>query len=398
MRLIYHHRTLGDGAEGIHIREMVSALRQLGHDVRVVALVDNEEAREGKPKAAEQKRGWSTISRLIPDGAYEMAELAYNPIARHMVSRAIEEFKPDFLFDRYNSYSIGAISAARRLNSPVILEVNAPVALERSQYDEKLPLRFPKLAAKYERRIFSQADHIYTVSSPLRDFVVTQRGLPEDLVTVICKGANPRSFMPGADASNARSDYALEGKIVIGFVGILRPWHGIELLLEAFSVLATDFEDIHLLIVGDGPSQEDLQGEARRMKIGDRVTFTGRVPHKQVAACVAAMDVAVSPRATFYASPMKILEYMAMGIATIGPRMPNIEDLITDGQDGLLFEPDCARSLTSVLRHLVTDDSIRQSLGDAARREVETNLNWENNARRVVDLAQSLIEGRPNKP
>ena len=128
MRLIYHHRTLGDGAEGIHIREMVSALRELGHHVRVVALVEKGEPPEEELKVPQQKGRWSTISRLIPDGAYEMAELAYNPIARRMVSRAIEDFKPDFLFDRYNSYSIGAISAARRLNIPVILLIGTSMS------------------------------------------------------------------------------------------------------------------------------------------------------------------------------------------------------------------------------------------------------------------------------
>ena len=49
------------------------------------------------------------------------------------------------------------------------------------------------------------------------------------------------------------------------------------------------------------------------------------------------MDIAVSPRATFYASPMKILEYMAMGIPTVAPDMPNITDMVTDGTDAVLL-------------------------------------------------------------
>src|SRR5271168_3787940 len=106
MRILYHHRTAGDGAEGIHIREMVSAFRSLGHEVRVVALVGDPTG-DASPKA----NRWSAISRLMPKGVYELAELGYNIVGRRATARAIREFKPHFVYDRYNSYTTCAVAA-----------------------------------------------------------------------------------------------------------------------------------------------------------------------------------------------------------------------------------------------------------------------------------------------
>src|SRR5690606_27613788 len=116
-----------------------------------------------------------------------------------------------------------------------------------------------------------------------------------------------------------------------GFSGILRPWHGLELLLEAFARLAAGDPRLHLLIVGDGPIRGELDAAIAARQLQDRVTITGRVPHAEVRDYVALMDVAVSPRATFYASPMKVLEYMAMGKAIVAPAMDNLRDILTDG-------------------------------------------------------------------
>ena len=148
MKILYHHRTLADGAEGIHIREMIKAFRAIGHEVRVVALVG--ENSEGRGGAHKKQRRWSWFGRLIPNGAYELAELGYNLFGDRAVSQAIRAFRPDFIYDRYNSYCSAAVNAGTRARVPVFLEVNAPVAYERATFDGPA-LRLPRLAQRYER-------------------------------------------------------------------------------------------------------------------------------------------------------------------------------------------------------------------------------------------------------
>jgi glycosyltransferase involved in cell wall biosynthesis len=113
--------------------------------------------------------------------------------------------------------------------------------------------------------------------------------------------------------------------------------------------------------------------------------FTGRVSHADVMRYVGAVDIAVSSAdRTGIASPMKLLEYMAMERATVAPRSANIEDLIDDKVDGLLFEPDNEDALTGVLRRLAADETLRLRLGQQARLKVTRFRNWRRNAEIVV--------------
>ena len=137
----------------------------------------------------------------------------------------------------------------------------------------------------------------------------------------------------------------------------------------------------------------ELDGRREALE-GDMGVFTGRLSHAEVARHVDAMDVAVSPRATFYASPMKILEYMAMKVPVIAPDMPNIRDLFEPEREGLLFEPESVDALRAQLARVCADPALRASLGEAARARVERDRNWLSNAARVEEIARSLLEQR----
>jgi glycosyltransferase involved in cell wall biosynthesis len=110
-----------------------------------------------------------------------------------------------------------------------------------------------------------------------------------------------------------------------------------------------------------------------------------------VVAHVAAMDVAVSPHATFYASPMKILEYMAMGKPLVAPAMDNIRDIVDDGETGMLFEPGNTTALAATLCRVSGDQTLREQLGRLARGRVVERFNWRLSALRVVDEAGTLL-------
>jgi glycosyltransferase involved in cell wall biosynthesis len=305
MKILYHHRTLGDGAEGIHVAEMIKAFRALGHEVQVISLIGEET----NTRSGSQRR-WSRVSRLLPGAFYELGELAYNGPGFARISQAIRRWQPDFIYDRYVSYNYSAVWAGKRLGIPVILEVNSPYSLQKQTFDERL--YFPKLCRWFERSICRTASRVLTVSTPLKH-VLTSIGVPESHIVVLPNGVDPDRFHPLIGDAEIRRQYGLERKLVVGFTGILRPWHGPELLAEAFHRIAERYPDLHLLIVGDGPSRASLEQWFADRGLSSRLTVTGRVPHAQVRRLVAAMDIAVSPRATFYSSPMKILEYMAMG-------------------------------------------------------------------------------------
>ena len=182
--------------------------------------------------------------------------------------------------------------------------------------------------------------------------------------------------------------------IVIGFVGILRPWHGIDILVDAFKIICDRLPGCKLLLVGDGPIQGKIEAQVEKLGLKAMVTVTGRIPHARVADYVALFDMAVSPKATFYASPMKIIEYMAQQKAVIAPDMPNIRDLICNHATGLLFKPDSVNALVEALLILIRDKSKKEHLGNGALNAVKKRLNWIANAEAVLKecAKESLVQ------
>jgi glycosyltransferase involved in cell wall biosynthesis len=382
MRILYHHRTLGDGAEGIHIAQMVKAFRALGHEVRVVSLIG-----EATNVASPQQQRWSRVARLMPRPVYELSELAYNVHGALSLERAARAFKPDFIYDRYVNQSCAALAVARRRGIPLLLEVNSPYSYQKQTFDEKLILK--RLSRWNERMVCSSADKVIVVSTPLKEFLVSI-GVPAKKIVVMPNGADPAVFHPGISGDGVRRSFGVEDQVIVGFTGILRPWHGVDMLLEAFERVARGRDYVHLLILGDGPIREQLEASIARKGLTNRVTITGRVPHAQVREYVAAMDIAVSPHSTFYASPMKVLEYMAMGKAIVAPDTGNHRDILTAGRTALLFEKGSTSALADALTKLVNNASLRESLGTAARRVIETERTWAHNAREVIDIVNRI--------
>ena len=384
MRILYHHRTLGDGAEGIHIREMVSAFRSLGHEVRLVGPA----AKETPAPASGKTSRLGILKKLFRGPAYEALELGYNLAAWLNLSREIREFKPDFIYDRYMIYNYAVVGLGRKLGIPVFLEFNAPLAYERSlERDERL--YFSRLAHHLEARISKDAFRTITVSTPLKEYLVGQ-GVPGNQVLVMANGVNPETFHPVSRSAALLKKYGIAPQSkIIGFTGILRPWHGIDMLVKAFCEIHKKHPDAVLLLVGDGAIRKEIEALSREKDCAKSVIITGRVPHDQVNEHIGLFDLAVSPKTTFYASPMKIPEYMAQAKAVVAPDTPNIHDLIENRHTGCLFRKDSSHSLAWTLDSLLGDDELRSQVGQAGYREVYARLNWQQIARNIISVYEA---------
>lgn len=385
MNILYHHRTLGDGAEGIHIKEMINAFEELGHKVKVVSPIGEKTNMKTRKTMILNK-----LKSLIPGAFYEIMELGYNIYGFYILIKAAKLFNPDFIYDRYITYNASSILVGRKLGIPVILEVNAPIALERTlEKDERL--YFKKIANYLEKWICTNSSKTVVVSTPLRKYLISI-GVPEKKISVMPNGVNLKKFCPFSvkDKRLMKQLGIKEEKFVIGFLGILRPWHGVDLILETFRELYRVRQDIHLLLVGDGPIMDDIEREIRTYKLKESVTMTGRIPHEEIPRYINIFDVAVSPKTTFYASPMKILEYMALKKPVVAPDTDNIKDIISHDVDGLLFTQNNHGSLKRAIMCLVNDKKKAAVFGEKARQKVCLELNWSRNADIVIKYVEAL--------
>ncbi|MDR4503170.1 MAG: glycosyltransferase family 4 protein [Candidatus Scalindua sp.] len=381
MRILYHHRTLGDGAEGIHIREMVKAFREIGYEVLVIGPLGETSDNVSKKASVLYK-----IKNILPGFFYELLELGYNLIGFINIYKNIKSFRPDFIYDRYITFNVSSVFLGKYFGIPVINEVNAPLSLERStQPDEQL--YFKKLAHFLEKWICLNATKTIAVSSPLAEYY-HYRGVPQTKLVVMPNGVDKEKFQPHSKSKLLLNRLGINnGEIIIGFSGILRSWHGIDILIKTVARLVEREIPVFLLIVGDGPLRQDIETWTRDSGIGEHYKITGRIAHSQVPEFVNLFDVAVSPRSTFYASPMKLIEYMALGKAVVIPNCANFLDIVDPGINGILFDENDVGSLTNAITKLCKDVSFRREIGLNARLKVEKRLNWEWNAREVCRLA-----------
>src|SRR5688572_30736134 len=131
MRILYHHRTLADGAEGIHIAAMVEAFSTLGHDVRVVGVPPHENLSTRREVA-------QAVRQMLPKAIFECCALALNAPEYLTVARQIRRNRPDLLYKRHARLDISALAAASRAGIPSVLEVNS--LFTQGKYHEHEPL------------------------------------------------------------------------------------------------------------------------------------------------------------------------------------------------------------------------------------------------------------------
>jgi glycosyltransferase involved in cell wall biosynthesis len=380
LRILYNHRTRARDGQSVHIDELIEALRAEGHTVTIV----------GPSRIDAMSHG---IERdLLPKPIYELAELAFSAIEFLQLYMAGRKAKPDLIYQRANIHMLGAAWAAKLWGTRLFVEVNAPLTRER----QKSPgLAWPKLARWSEHYLWREATMVLAVTETLAQEVAAA-GVPRDRLSVIANGVDPRRFQR-QERDLAKTVAGLKDRLILGFVGYVREWHGLEHVID---LLAGDGRlcDGHLVVVGDGPARPALMARAHRLGIAHRVFFTGVVARDDVARLASTFDIALQPEVTSYASPLKLFEYMAMGHAIVAPDSANIREVLSHGEDALLFAPENPLAFAEAVARFAADPQLRQDLGARAAKNIEVkNRTWRANACRIAALAAQTPQAAPLK-
>lgn len=383
MRILYHHRTRSKDGQNVHIEELTRALAARGHEIVVVAPPGYDSEQFGADAGLV-----ATLKRFIPKAAYELIEVAYSAHAYRRLRRAARAQAFDVIYERYNLHCLAGLWLRRRTGLKLLLEVNAPLAEERAKHDG---LAFPGLARWTERLIWRGADAVLPVTQVLAGHV-RAAGVPDDRIVVIANGIDRARFPERSRAAReaAKAKLGLSGRLVLGFTGFMRPWHGLERVIDHMAE-APAGHDMHFLVVGDGTVKDAIAAAAAARGVADRLTLAGLVDRDRIADYVAAFDIALQPDVVPYASPLKLFEYMAMGCAIVAPGMANIREVLTDGHDAALFDPADPGGFRAALDRLCRDAALRDRLGAAASRTIDARgFTWADNARRVEEIARRL--------
>jgi glycosyltransferase involved in cell wall biosynthesis len=384
----------------VHVREFVNALSRAGHQVLLVCAKGGEGNPDPQativelaplPSAEKRKREAARLGVAFDSSdvavCRELDKLSYDSefAARALAQVREAGFRPDVLYERYSLFHASGARLARTLEVPYVVEVNAPLIEEQERH--RL-LRLKALATERQSRCFRDADHLITVSEALKEYIQSE-GIPAHRVSCLANGVDTRRFDPHTDPAPIRARYALGTRPVIGFVGSLKPWHGMDFLLDAMDLLRKRQLDHRLLIVGDGPGLEHTRERVRTDALAEHVLLAGKVPHEEIPAYLAAMDLTVAPYTAeqgFYFSPLKVLESLAAGRPVVAPRLGQLNELIDHGVTGLLYEPGDLDAFVGSMHSLLSDSNRRAVMGAHARRHAVMNLSWDSVVGRAVKI------------
>ncbi len=394
-RILYHHRTQGRGGEGVHIREVVSALRRLGCQVTLQEApgVDVMHATETGTVPAPDKGAPSMYSRFFryltrhaPQFVFEAAELAYNLWVWRHLSRRMKREQIDVFYERYAFFSFIGTWLARRRNIPSVLEVNEIAGIERARGQA-----LPWLARKVEAAVFRRADCVLVVSSFLKQTLV-QRGVAEDKIQVIPNAVREDALADdGETGMKVRERLGLEERTVVGFVGQIVRWDRLDLLLDDMARLQPEWPDLHLLVVGPCRFMDELREQVARLSLEHMVTLTGAVERAEVVGYIDAMDICVLPHSNPFGSPIVMFEYMARGKPVLAVDVGPVRDVIEDGVNGCLFPAGDRAAFRERLSALLADPVQREAVAACGLKDVREHHTWIRNAERILQIMDELV-------
>jgi len=261
-------------------------------------------------------------------------------------------------------------------------------------YEAKFGRRdvFWRLLAWLERMTFKAADVSIATNGSYRRIAIERGGMAPGNVFVVRSGPDLNRMEilpPRAELKQGRTH-------LVGYVGVIGQQEGIDLLLYAVRAVVRDHgrHDIHFGIVGGGPSLRDMQALAARLEVSGYVTFTGRVPDRELLEMLNTADVCVNPdrvNAMNDKSTMnKIMEYMALGKPIVQFELE--EGRVSAGEASLYARPNDPKDLAAKIIELIDDPDRRAVMGTYGRERVLDSLSWEHEAPKLLAAYDAVFD------
>ncbi|MGH8241972.1 MAG: glycosyltransferase [Steroidobacteraceae bacterium] len=337
---------------------------------------------QGRTLPAEDVIDGVRYHRLFDCARRQTTELGYLNAAIASYARVFESLSPAVVHAASNhTTGLPALIAARRSGIPFVYEMRGFWEVTRSSSDpEFIRTRTYRLIRLFETVVAQAADHVITLTEGMRKNLA-DRGVPVDRISVVPNGVDAERFVP------RERDRELELRLglsmdepVIGYVGSMVEYEGLDDLVEAAAVLAARGRRFRLLLVGDGLSAPDLRARVDAAGLTHRTVLTGRVPHEDVTRYYSLIDVCAFPRKPWevceLVSPLKPYEAMAQEKAVVVSGTAALARIVSDGETGLVFEAGSVPALVEALERALGDAGLRQRLGGAARRWILAGRTW----------------------
>ncbi len=291
--------------------------------------------------------------------------------------------RPDILYVRGHFASLPAVLWARLMHVPVVWELNGGGSDVLSSWPQVRPL-LPLLQASVNWQMRISAAVIAVTPELSRS--AGEHGAKH--CYVVRNAADTDLFAPTATTS-----IVLPPKFV-SFHGTLATWQGIDCLIDALDRPAWP-ASVSLVVIGDGVLADLVRAKAQ---IDQRVTYLGRIRHREVPGIVARSLGAVSPKSTGDLArtgvvPLKLFEAMACGVPVIVTDLPGQADIVSGSGCGLVVPPEDPAAIAAAVSTLDSDPELARQMGQRAREAALDKYSWDASAARTHAILIGLVHG-----
>jgi alpha-maltose-1-phosphate synthase len=377
-----------------HVTEVACGLKSLGHTLLVITRPDPEVE---TPRHLECGVPLRTVR--------PRKEVALTAVRQ--LSRAIRQFRPDVVMERFYNFAGAGVMLAHRAGLPVLLEVNAPM----TDPPGSLKTRIDRaLLGSMRRWAVRQALWSDAIVTPLHTTVPPE--VPRSRIHELPWGANVEQFDPiirqtrraEIEALAAELGLSREGPVAV-FLGSFRAWHGVRHFAEAARMLLERGTNLSFLAVGGGPELEPLREQANSWNVPpERFVFAGPQHHDRVPLLLSVADIGVAPfdlsahaplqTFGFYWSPLKVFEYMSMSLPIVTVDVPPLNEIVRNGEEGVLYPSGNVTALADALESLASDPGQRDRMGRSARERVVERYSWQAHCVALDGILREIAHAR----
>ena len=329
-------------------------------------------------------RGWST--RLWHPPARRGSRGAIRrlfDITTLQVRLIVQRARPDVLYVRGHFASLPTVVWARVRHVPVVWELNGAGDDVLSSWPSVRPI-LPLLRASITWQ-FRLSTVVIGVTPALARWA-TERGARSS--RVVGNGADTELFSPDATTTAALPER------FVSFTGTLATWQGIDSVFDAMDRPGWP-DGVGLVVVGDGV----LADVVRSRSVADRrVTYLGRLPHRDVGGIVARSLAALSPmyagdRVRSGVVPLKLFEAMACGVPVIVTDLPGQAEIVAAHQCGLVVGPDDPDAIAAAVARIASEADLARSMGERARQAAVDSYSWDSASARTHAILVEIVDG-----
>ena len=412
MKILYtSDRINANDGSSVHCRAFVESIRQIGHEIRTFPpIIDIEYSfRSYTPdkkglmyylKRLRKVNIHTLIYYLKKTNAYvsefvSMLEGFVRSVKQYAALRGIlNTYEPDIIIHRHHVFSYASSWISRAYEIPLLVEVNSLRSMEAKLSNKHNKPTF--ITRRAEHKVIKSADYVFSVSNPIKDYIDTHIEPKES--SVIPNGVDINKFNPKRfDKELLKDKLGLKGKIVIGYVGSYKRWHGLDVAIDMIQSLSRKTANYHLLLIGNGQCFTSIKKKIIDKNLDCFVTQINYIPHTDVAEHIASFDYALMSYPnidSFYFSPLKMFEYMAMSIPVVATNIGQIKKIIKNKETGVLVYPPTPENFESAIINMDENRQELERIGHNARKLMIEKYSWLQNARKILTICEQIVSRR----